>query len=76
MLSAYVQPVIDRYLDRFEATLAEAAVPRPFQRHAIEWRAPARGAMRRNAITALFSGPAAGVVGAIRQAGTLGPAAT
>ena len=72
VLSAYVQPVIDGYLDRFEATLAKAG----FQGHfsvmqSNGGRLPAV-AMRRNSITALFSGPAAGVVGAIRQAGRSG----
>ncbi len=66
-LSAYVQPVIDRYLGRFEKSLAEA----DFKGHLTVMqsnggRLPAV-AMRRSAITALFSGPAAGVVGAARQ---------
>jgi len=67
-LSAYVQPVIDGYLDRFNATLAEAGFKGRFSvMQSNGGRLPAV-AMRRNAITALFSGPAAGVVGAIRQA--------
>ena len=72
LLSAYVQPVIDRYLDRFEATLAEAGFRGHFSvMQSNGGRLPAV-AMRSNAITALFSGPAAGVVGAIRQAGRSG----
>jgi N-methylhydantoinase A len=68
VLSAYVQPVIDRYLDRFELTLARAGFAGNFSvMQSNGGRLPAR-AMRANAITALFSGPAAGVVGAIRQA--------
>ncbi len=68
VLSAYVQPVIDRYLDRFEATLAEAGFRGRFSvMQSNGGRLPA-AAMRVSAITALFSGPAAGVVGAIRQA--------
>ncbi len=68
VLSAYVQPVIDGYLDRFSATLAEAGFTGRFSvMQSNGGRLPAI-AMRRNAITALFSGPAAGVVGAIRQA--------
>jgi N-methylhydantoinase A len=68
LLSAYVQPVIDGYLDRFEATLAEAGFRGRFSvMQSNGGRLPA-AAMRRNAITALFSGPAAGVVGAIGQA--------
>jgi N-methylhydantoinase A len=67
-LSAYVQPVIDGYLDRFEATLASAGFRGHFSvMQSNGGRMPAR-AMRRNAIAALLSGPAAGVVGAIRQA--------
>ncbi|WP_298957322.1 hydantoinase/oxoprolinase family protein [uncultured Methylobacterium sp.] len=69
VLSAYVQPVIDGYLDRFEATLAAAGFKGGFSvMQSNGGRLPA-AAMRRNSITALFSGPAAGVVGAIRQAG-------
>jgi N-methylhydantoinase A len=72
LLSAYVQPVIDGYLDRFEARLAEAGFRGRFSvMQSNGGRLPGT-AMRRNAITALFSGPAAGVVGAIRQAGRSG----
>ena len=71
-LSAYVQPVIDRYLDRFEATLAAAGFAGHFSvMQSNGGRLPAV-AMRQTAITALFSGPAAGVVGAIRQAARSG----
>ncbi|MBN9262954.1 MAG: hydantoinase/oxoprolinase family protein, partial [Hyphomicrobium sp.] len=67
-LSAYVQPVIDGYLDRFEKKLAEAGFRGDFSiMQSNGGRIPAI-AMRRNSIAALFSGPAAGVVGAIRQA--------
>ncbi len=72
VLSAYVQPVISRYLDRFEVTLAEAGFRgRLSVMQSNGGRLPA-SAMRATAITALFSGPAAGVVGAIRQAGRSG----
>jgi len=65
-LSAYVQPVIDGYLDRFEATLAGAGFIGHFSvMQSNGGRMPAT-AMRSNAISALLSGPAAGVVGAIR----------
>ena len=71
-LSAYVQPVIARYLDRFEATLAAAGFKgRLSVMQSNGGRLPA-SAMRETAITALFSGPAAGVVGAICQAGRSG----
>jgi len=67
VLSAYVQPVIDGYLARFEATLAKAKFAGGFSvMQSNGGRLPAI-AMRKNSITALFSGPAAGVVGAIRQ---------
>lgn len=68
VLSAYVQPVIDGYLQRFEATLAAADFTGGFSvMQSNGGRLPAV-AMRQNSITALFSGPAAGVVGAIGQA--------
>jgi N-methylhydantoinase A len=70
VLSAYVQPVIARYLDRFEATLAGFR-GRLSVMQSNGGRLPA-SAMRDTAITALFSGPAAGVVGAIRQAARSG----
>ena len=67
-LAAFVQPVIDRYLSRIEQQLAEAAFTGRFTvMQSNGGRLPAAG-MRSNAITALFSGPAAGVVGAVRQA--------
>ena len=72
ILSAYVQPVIARYLDRFERTLAGAGFTgRLSVMQSNGGRMPA-AAMREAAITALFSGPAAGVVGAVRQAGRSG----
>lgn len=72
VLSAYVQPVIDGYLDRFESRLKASAFTGRFSvMQSNGGRLPAT-AMRSNAITALFSGPAAGLVGAIRQAGRSG----
>lgn len=69
VLSAYVQPVIDGYLDRFEARLKGGGFRGEFSvMQSNGGRLPA-SAMRTSAITALFSGPAAGVVGAVRQAG-------
>ena len=68
VLSAYVQPIIDRYLARFEARLSEAGFTGEFSiMQSNGGRLPAQG-MRRNAITALLSGPAAGVMGAVRLA--------
>ena len=71
-LSAYVQPVINRYLERFEDRLTgEGFTGRFSVMQSNGGRLPADG-MRRNAITALLSGPAAGVMGAVRQAGLSG----
>ena len=67
-LAAYVQPVIDRYLKEFERELEARAFRGRFSlMQSNGGRLPASG-MAGNAITALFSGPAAGVMGAIRQA--------
>ena len=71
-LAAYVQPVIDRYLGSFERKLADGGFAGRFSvMQSNGGRLPAE-ALRRNAITALFSGPAAGVVGAARQVGRSG----
>ena len=72
LLSAYVQPVIDGYLHRFEDKLADAGFRGRFTvMQSNGGRLPA-AAMRQSAITALYSGPAAGVVGATRQAARSG----
>ena len=66
-LAAYVQPVIDRYLKEFERELdARSFTGRFSLMQSNGGRLPASG-MAENAITSLFSGPAAGVMGAIRQ---------
>lgn len=67
-LAAYVQPVIDAYLGRFGTELTRRGHRGRFSvMQSNGGRLPAAG-MARSAITALFSGPAAGVVGATRQA--------
>ncbi|WIM10444.1 hydantoinase/oxoprolinase family protein [Enhydrobacter sp.] len=72
LLSAYVQPVVDGYLHRFEHKLADAGFKGRFTvMQSNGGRLPAE-AMRQSAITALYSGPAAGVVGATRQAARSG----
>ncbi len=72
LLSAYVQPVIDGYLHRFENKLSDAGFKGRFTvMQSNGGRLPAE-AMRQSAITALYSGPAAGVVGATRQAARSG----
>jgi N-methylhydantoinase A len=71
-LSAYVQPVIDGYLQRFTDKLEGGGFRGRFSvMQSNGGRLPAEG-MRQNAITALFSGPAAGVIGAVRQAARSG----
>jgi N-methylhydantoinase A len=68
-LAAFVQPVIAGYLERFENRLGTGGFKGRFSvMQSNGGRLPAAG-MRRNAITSLFSGPAAGVMGAARQAG-------
>ncbi|MCP5260120.1 MAG: hydantoinase/oxoprolinase family protein [Rhodoferax sp.] len=71
-LSAYVQPVIERYLARFEERLQRGGFAGRFSiMQSNGGRLPA-AAIRRNAITALFSGPAGGVTGAVRMAALSG----
>jgi N-methylhydantoinase A len=71
-LSAYVQPVIDRYIERFRQRLAAEGFRGRFSvMQSNGGRLPAE-AMRANAINALLSGPAAGVIGAVRQTGRSG----
>lgn len=71
-LAAYVQPVIDAYLDRLSEAIKVKGFSGVFSiMQSNGGRIPAEG-MRRNAITALFSGPAAGVAGAVQLAGRSG----
>ena len=71
-LAAYVQPVIDGYLRRFESQLVKQNFGGRFSvMQSNGGRLPVAG-MSKNAITSLFSGPAAGVMGAVRQAGLSG----
>ena len=71
-LAAYVQPVIDKYLGSFERELATRGFDGRFSvMQSNGGRLPVAG-MSNNAITSLFSGPAAGVIGAVRQASLSG----
>ena len=71
-LSAYVQPVVDRYISRFVSRLNEGGFTGRFSvMQSNGGRLPAE-AMQSNAVNALLSGPAAGVMGATRQAGLSG----
>ena len=71
-LAAFVQPVIEGYLDRLSNTLRERGFAGRFSiMQSNGGRLPV-DAMSKNAISALFSGPAAGVVGALGLAGRSG----
>lgn len=71
-LAAYVQPVIAGYVTRFSDGLAERGFKGRFSiMQSNGGRMPAV-AMARNAIAALFSGPAAGVIGAVRGVASAG----
>jgi N-methylhydantoinase A len=68
VLSAYVQPVVASYLNRFVGALQNQGYAGSFSvMQSNGGRIPAQ-AMSKNAISALFSGPAAGVVGAVAAA--------
>lgn len=71
-LAAYVQPVIEGYLNRLSDTLDAREFRGRFSiMQSNGGRMPAK-AMAKNAISALFSGPAAGVVGAMGLAARSG----
>jgi N-methylhydantoinase A len=71
-ISAYVQPVMDRYIARFGDQLSGGGFKGRFSvMQSNGGRLPAE-AMRDHAVTALLSGPAAGVMGAARQAARSG----
>ena len=71
-LAAYVQPVIEGYLNRLSDTLEAREFTGRFSiMQSNGGRMPAQ-AMAKNAISALFSGPAAGVVGAMGLAARAG----
>lgn len=71
-LSAYVQPVVATYLAAFAKAMETRHYAGPFSiMQSNGGRLPAAG-MARNAISALFSGPAAGVMGAVSAAGASG----
>jgi N-methylhydantoinase A len=72
VIATYVRPVVDSYLERFEGFLAKRQFRGRFSlMQSNGGRQPAAG-MRSNPVSALFSGPAAGVIGATRQAGRSG----
>lgn len=68
-ISAYVQPVVDQYLSRFQQELEKRGFNGAFSVMQSNGGRMVADAMRRNSVTALFSGPAAGVMGATYQVG-------
>lgn len=66
-LSAYVQPVMDKYISRFSTRLTEQGFTGRFSVMQSNGGKLPADTMKANAVTALLSGPAAGVTGAIRQ---------
>ena len=71
-ISAYVQPVIDSYIERFTTSLAARGFRGNFSVMQSNGGRAVAEAIRETAVTALLSGPAAGVIGASRQAATSG----
>jgi len=72
VIAAHVQPVISEYIGRFTHYLESNGFAGSFSlMQSNGGRLPSAG-MRRNPVTALFSGPAAGVMGAVRQAALSG----
>jgi N-methylhydantoinase A len=71
-VAAYIQPVTDAYVSRFSDALTARDFGGRFSiMQSNGGRMPA-AALARNAVSSLFSGPAAGVIGAVRQAGLAG----
>jgi len=69
-VDAYVTPKIDAYVGRLEERARELGVPTPRIMQSNGGIADAR-TVRENAVTTVLSGPAAGVVGASRAAGSI-----
>ena len=71
-ISAYVQPVLGRYLERFESELTSRGFCGTLGVMQSNGGSARISSMERNAATALYSGPAAGVIGAVHQAARSG----
>ena len=69
VVDAYVRPAIDGYVGRLTERAREAGLPQPRIMQANGGVTDA-DTVRRNAVTTVLSGPAAGVVGASATAGT------
>jgi N-methylhydantoinase A len=72
VLSAYVQPAVDRYLGRLERRLAESGLRAPLRIVQSNGGTTSPSAARRTSIRLVESGPAAGVIGAARLGERLG----
>lgn len=70
-IDAFVKPVVDRYLRRLEAEATERGVSDVWMMQSNGGLLPA-GYVRRHPARTLFSGPAAGVTGAVRLAAAAG----
>ena len=71
-IAAFVQPVIDRYLGRIETQLGGQGFRGALSMMQSNGGRVPFAAVRRNAASALLSGPAAGVTGALRHAARAG----
>ncbi len=71
-IAAYVQPVTDAYISRFAESLAATGFTGRFSIMQSNGGHLPAAAISGNAVSSLFSGPAAGVNGAIRQAALAG----
>jgi N-methylhydantoinase A len=70
-IDAFVKPVVDRYLRRLEAEATERGISEVWMMQSNGGLLPA-GYVRRHPARTLFSGPAAGVTGAVRLAQAAG----
>lgn len=68
VIAAHVHPVISQYLERIEEFLQKRTFRGRFSVMQSNGGRLTSEGMRQNPVTALFSGPAAGVMGAIKQA--------
>lgn len=71
-IAAYVQPVTNAYIARFEDSLSKSGFTGRFSIMQSNGGHLPAAAITNNAVSCLFSGPAAGVNGAIRQAALAG----
>lgn len=71
-VSGYIQPIVDQYIARFQKTLCDDGFGGRFSIMQSNGGRLPSSAARKTAIGMLLSGPAAGVVGAVRQAARSG----